>query len=518
MVRALAAWFVLVGACASGDEIEVRLIHSQSLVPADFGDVEIRFVHEDGRLEQSGVVPRMTLSRTREVFEASELVVGRTYVAQLRAAASVCRVGHVVGRSMPFEHRGRPYEVPMQIGCADEFLRAPGTPSVPRLAHEMVTSSDGSAVLFGGAASVNVMDDPTVEEEVDLVERYLPSTGSFERGDTLVTERSLPAALPIANDVVAAIGGIHADRLPPCEASIELIAGQSVTAGATLRKARCQPGAAFLPVADRVLVAGGIVNPADAINRANDFEVLDGAARTSLDLATGFALRINPAVVALADGTSALVVGGTNRDNSIAAELVRVDGSCGEAACSTPVEFDKFQGNDVVRRGFLMDTTANYVPCATGGGAVFVVGGATRGDVRRRTLPDVFCYQDGGPPVFRRVGELPGKRRLHVTVLVTSPAGTSRLLVIGGTQADESIVEVNPYMDAVILSVDACSCSVTGRVDSIPVPVDGFMLSHAATRLLDESVLVVGGVSLPTGSIRADATGEAALFVPEIDP
>ena len=100
-------------------------MHSPSLDLADALErVRIRVVEtQSGAVVHQTMLGAAALSGTPELFDADGLEVGRPYVVVFDGPApSLCRHDRIAGRSVPFQHREGPYEVPIQIGCVDVVL------------------------------------------------------------------------------------------------------------------------------------------------------------------------------------------------------------------------------------------------------------------------------------------------------------------------------------------------------------------------------------------------------------
>lgn len=513
------AAMLLCGAC-SQPRIDVQLVHSRSLVPADaFDRLTLRITEaEGGRVVHEGSVDKAALADAATLFDADALRDGEPYVLTVVAdAPRACRTrGRAVGRSLPFTHREEGYTVGVQVGCADELSTTRRRPSIARLGHRLVTASDGEAVLVGGAGTFLLNGGGShplgLEDITPVVERYDPRTGQFLPAGSLVTARALPAVVPLAGGDVAVFGGVT-EVYPYCESGTELSIGLSTVHGPPLAHGRCFPSGVHLTEADRVVVLGG---SADVAAREADGEVFDGAVSESLGGAvSGRTYRAMPELVPLAGGRRALIVGGAPAaDPGHVFAVAAADGACEGEVCIEAV------GEPASLGAGLVDAAAAHVPCASGGGAVYVLGGQSGAEGTHVARDEVWCYRDE-PGVTGEVvpaGTLPAKRTKAVAVAVDGLDGGHALLLIGGT-ADDSTGNGAPYEDALLAPVDGCRCTTLGpsAFERLSLPFDGFAIMHDATRLPDGSVLIVGGLRLREMG-RVEASGEAALFIPDPGP
>jgi len=518
--HAIACWLACVCGC-SPHAIDVMLVHSRSLVPEDsFERVTLRIEEADGgRVVHEGSVRGAALASATTLFDAGDLREGSSYVAVLTAEApGVCGRGRAVGRSIPFVHESGDYAVSIQVGCADAFTTTAGEPETPRLLHRLATSADGEAFLVGGARTWRF--EPMammlgVEGITASVERYDPRTGRFVPGGLLVTPRLVPAVVALPEGGVGVAGGFAP---PLCESSIELAQRLSTATAGSLAQPRCWPSAVWLPEAERVVVTGGQqVDTTTIFDRALDGEVYDGTLRTRVaDRMTGQSFRATPRLVPLSDGRSALAVGGAGAfmPSPLVSRIV-AGGACGEAACTEPVPLDGGPATGLV------NMAVTYVPCDGGGGAVYVLGGETGPDDEKIALDAVYCYRDlpGVAGEMVVAGRLPAKRTQAVAVTVGGSAGP-RILVVGGTASDSTMMNVLPYDDALLLPANGCACRAIDptTVEHVPLPLDGLAVMHDATVLHDGAVLVVGGLRIAPDFMTATATGESVLFVPDLAP
>jgi hypothetical protein len=512
MARIVLLTLLVASGCARGDRVDLVLRHDRGLVLDEavqryrltIHDVSLgRVVHE---VELAPALPSVGI-------EADRLEPGRQYRARIRSTtSSVCRTGIAIGQSLPFTHRAGDYSVSMFVGCGDSFATAPSAPAAHRALHAAVGVADG-ALLFGGASSARLQQSlVTLTDLPPEIERYDVESATFTTIGYLPSGRARPAGVLLGDGSVGIAGG---QTMRSCEASVTLVNGRSVLPAADLSQDRCLAAAARLAADDTVLIVGDgrpLVGPT-----TGTAELLDGTMRAVVTGPATFAgRRADPELVPLADGQSALLVGGLSSGTTTTLAARLSTAGCSGGICATTVPFD--DGPE----GRLFDTSATYVACDDGGGAVFVVGGKAASDGDRSSdLDGIWCYldRDGAARVLGKVGQLPARRSAHRTIAVAARAQRRRLLVVGGTVSTP--VGLDPHADALLLPVDGCTCSVDdAAVETIPVPIGGTLFGHTLAVLPDDTVLLVGGVDLRPGVgevLNVDATGEAAIFVPEVE-
>jgi hypothetical protein len=481
----------------------VRLIHPVSFDPADFQSttIEIFDVARQVVVQRATVGPVLDEAIELPAISVDDLRIGVEYRVRLSAVLPVC-AGPVVGESVPFVHREESYVVSVQIGCADQFTPTRRRPNVSRFAASLVTASDGSAMLAGGAREVSfgAGGAPSFSSVLSSTERYDPVLGNFVPAGSLTAPRAGLVSIALDDGTVAVFGGATGGT-PPCSSNVDRLFRLSVSAVQGLEHPRCGGAAAIVRDGGddpRILVAGGAL-----LDGSRAIEIYDASANAHADppAIEGLVARSSAELVPLAGGTSALLVGGT----TIApiAERVTTTGS-------TAVEGGPSAG--------LRETAAVYVACPHDGavpGVVYLLGGLDGAGTR--VSNEIWCYADDGSNRLVRAGELAEPRRAAVAVALRARADSgSRVLLVGGTPAAPGVGGSLGDKDAVLVSVDGCSCALRDSQIEIAVPIEGdYLIGHAATLLADGSVLVVGGLDLD-GVDRAVATGEAVLFIPEL--
>lgn len=508
-------WLGALG-CREPATLEVRLHHAESLAVSE---VVTELTIEIVAVGRPDAVARRTvtggdLARALTLIEEVDLEDDRRYQIVARGEApTACRLGRVVGRTPPFVLHEGAASVALMLGCADELAIAPDGPTFGRLAHVLVTDVDGRAVLVGGATRAEPSETDLGWRELPVVsELWDPSVARFVPGATTFEPRVLPGTLALPDGSIALVGGLTEGSFG-CTTSIERLVGSSSVVGGPLALPRCAPAAVYLPAADRALVVGGAFG--SPLDRTTDAELWDATLQTQIAgglAATSF--RGFGRAVPLRDGASALLAIG-NPGGAPAVEVARLSGECGAAVCFEPVA----GGPDPARAW--SDATATWVSCARGGGAVYLVGGQLQtGDQPQEAIGDAWCFLDvpDDVPALYAAGALPAPRSGHVTVALGAAPGAQRLLVIGGSPQGDAL----PYSDALLVPVDGCTCAPLepGSTVAIPVPFVGYPMLSAATILPDSSVLLVGGARFSSGTagISIEATGEAAVFVPDVVP
>jgi hypothetical protein len=544
------AGLVGLGGCGDDPPAVALVLRGVDLDPrSGLGPLRVVLVDaEGGAVVAAATVTAPELDTAARVLASDALEPGRRYRALVGAAdvGEPCANGRAVGRSRVFA-LGRPgpteadaagddgtQEVLVPIACAEQLVRPRGGPEAGRIGHALVATGDG-ALLLAGARTFDAaasFPTPQVDELVPRVERFDPITATFLPERPLIVPRTSPAVASLPEqegeeEEAAAEGGSGAaivllgggtDAAPGCLTEVERFAPAGGRPGAPLPFPRCNPAAARIPGTGELLLAGGRVVARDPPFLLLPGE-LEGPPRTPVG-ARGVRRR-EPVVLPLADGTSALVVGGTSptelAPNPPAVEVVRTAGCPGEgggadAACVETATFVRGPGPG------LADATATWVPCLEegegGGGAVYLAGGRSGATAETvEVLDGVWCHRDradGAPVVFVPAGRLDRPRSGHEATFLPEPV--PRLFLVGGTSATVS---------AVTLTVDGCRCAAARREEAVAplvLPWAGEATGARAVTIADGAVLVVGGIVRPPGSLVFEATGEAALFYPDFPP
>jgi hypothetical protein len=503
----------LAAGCLAADQVELVVVSTEPVAGAPAPDaLRVRIFEVETR-EQ--VVSQTVNSVEGSLAGLGALRTGVTYALAFEAqyASGTCADDRAVGVSMPFVHREGGYAIPIQVGCADEFGRTLSQPIQARLAAGLETAVDGSAVLAGGVPNIELRTDLEVTEVVSLVERYAPFAGGFAASGSMLTARAFPALQAVPQGGVAVFGGV-VPGLPACEATIELIVGSASTATGSLTTSRCFADATLLPAVSRLVVGGGSSFPAI---RLADFEAHDLDAQPLPDNEIeGLVHREAPRFVALGDGQTMLSIGGVDAaSGGPIVEGVHFGDLCPQE--EAPCTF-RIPAPGLDEQG-LTSTAATYVECPTGGGTVYITGGIAGAGDANRALEQILCIRELPDPSEMRVvraGTLPEPRARHEMVVVrgTPP----RLLIVGGGRTTS--ITSNLLDDALLVPVDPCACveSSPQVLERIPLPFTGSAVFHQLTTLHDGSVLLVGGARIfnEQGTVRYQALGEAALFVPEV--
>jgi len=523
--------------CSSAERAELAVVlQGIDLDPAAVGDIRLRVVDaEDGALQGEGATTGAALGDVPALFRASDLEPGRRVRILVDGdVGEPCTArGRAVGRSPSFVFRGDDQTLVVPFACAEQFVRPREPPATDRIGHALVPIPGQGALLVGGAGRLDLgamAPDSQVDDLVSLVERYVPEDGAFAAAGDLIAPRTAPGVAPLGSTAqedgrdddgpspetaVAVVGGT-VEVAPGCLDDVERFApatGQS-RAGTPLPFARCAPTAGLVPATGEILVAGGRRVPADPA-----FLLLppDLSGEPRIPAGAAGVARRSPRVVTLADGATALVLGGVSpteaNPSPPVAERVRVRGCPdGSDPCVDVVPFE-----DGPNRG-LVEMDATYVPCLESGargGAVYVSGGRTGPPGSTRTLDQLWCARDdpdgdAAQMLFRPAGRLDRPRTGHAAAFLAEPR--PRLLVVGGSSRTEP---------AALLAVDGCTCAPATPLDADPpivLPWAGDPTGARSATLDDGSVLVVGGLRRPAGDLVFEGTGEAALWFPDLPP
>jgi hypothetical protein len=380
-----------VGGCADGGVVEIHLSHPADLRPSEqLSELVIRILDADlsRRIVEVQIDGRDV--GHGGVADLGALRPGQRYVAHVVANARercLASGGRVVGRSVPFEHRSGPYRVPVQVGCADEYAAVEPL-HFPRLAHALVPLSDGSAYVFGGgrnqlyaAPGVEIPEPFEGLNDTRLVERYQPAERGFSDHAVLDEVRVLPSGTATTDDAMAVVGGQLASIFCDSQVEVVLASGQIARRVSALDERQCGPTVAR--IGDRIAIVGGALrNDAADPPYQHDAVILDGLANGVIaELDTG-RYRYSPVVVPFDDGSGAFVAGGGAVPF---AEILWLPPG-GEP------RFEPVLGGP--DPGWT-EGQAAFVPCASGGGAVYVVGGSYGGP-DPEALDRTWCYRYPG--------------------------------------------------------------------------------------------------------------------------
>lgn len=510
---------LLAAGCSDDVRISIDLVRAPMLVPRDdFQGMTIRVRDAiDGDLVAERIVPEVDIREGAELLPLDELETGEAYVLSIGAPAEDCSLrGRAYGRSLPFEHRDRDYRVAVQIGCADTFMEAPDT-TRPRILASMTTDGRGRGLIAGGVAGATISPDGfATTGATDVLEQYDPRTGQFEEITLPHVAPPWPSLASYGDSGGAALVAGGGFLIPPCDAAAALIAQDTAVRAPALSTARCGGASVGIRRTRQVLVAGGQLSGAAIFDRTLDYELYrEGTLEGTM---AGSVLRVRPALVPLADGCSALIVGGIPAGFSGPQfEVFHAGGECGPSAPRLEAVAVAPLPPGVTLPDVWLEPAATYVPCESGGGAVYAVGGRQGYEPGSNDVYDtVWCWRDAPDSQVVFAGRLPHARSMMAVVAVEG-RDDPRLLVIGGSP-EEPEIAVPP---AQLLSVQGCTCAPVDptAATSPAVPLPAPPLLPAATLLGDGTVLATGAtMTSMTGITTLTAAGGAVVFFADLEP
>jgi hypothetical protein len=504
-VTAVASAAIGVIGCREAPVLELKLLASPGLDPnEDFKSLHVRITEaSSSALVIEADTDGAAVGSGRGVLDLEALEVGAGYVVSVVAEVpAACRKLRAVGRSLPFSHREESYTVTLRIGCADEFAPLLEPLPEPRIGARVIALPDGDALVVGGShVLMSAADGSWVSsfEPIATTVRYSAQTGRFSPGGVLVTPRSFPAVVRVPSGV-AVIGGVGEGQ-NECLSAVEILGGSASFVAEPLDLPRCLPGATALEGQSGVLVVGGMLtSPAPGEGEA---ELYDASGLEHV----GAAIRANAQhyeaiTVPLAAAGTGFVVGAASVPGT-SVEIFRKD--CDGHPCFTLPDEEPAEG--------VNNAAATYVPCAKGGGAVYVTGGLVDEVTELDARDDVLCYLDrpeGGRLV--NAGKLLAPRWAHTAVAVrgTHP----RVLVMGGAPA----YGATSYANGELFDVDPCTCGAAEAGEVVPTPPGAYLFFHGSDRLEDGSVFVAGGIRADELTLEhIPGATYAAVFIPDLE-
>jgi hypothetical protein len=310
--------------------------------------------------------------------------------------------------------------------------------STPRAAHSATPLEDGTVLIAGGM----------VREHNNLTsaELYDPDTGTFAPTGDLITARVSHTATLLQDGRVLLVGGWEQRVL----ASAELYDRASGTFAATgaMSIPRSAHTATLLPDG-QVLVAGGFDN-SRMVNSAELYNPETGQFIPASDLN---AVRTGHTATLLEDGR-VLIAGG------------RFDDRVYDSA-----ELYDYQTGRFTMTGSMLEPRHKHAAALLPDGRVLIIGGADERDWRGRSMSaEIYDPQTG---IFSAADDMEAGRVKHTDAIAVLDNGM--ILVAGGSTTVELYNPLEARFEVVRGSLDASRFFTT------------------ATRLLDGSVLIVGG-------------------------
>jgi hypothetical protein len=486
-------------ACSDPPSLVIRI--QQPAAGLDLASAEGRLRVElldgnTGAVEQRREVTADGLATGRQrLFESLELIEERSYrvrlVASLDGKKSCARA---VGLSPTFRYDEALTELSVYMDCADAASTAAPL-QTDRAYHQAVflpaPAPHGQVVLVAGASPRTDLapDDPA--KFLDSIEVYNPGEDRFtRRTERLSRPRALHVALRIGDQLLLSLGGMDTDKSGGTTVNeilsyVDRVSADAVTRVHDLTTTRAGHSAVLLEDQGKVLVAGGFTK--GTIIPLMTLEIFDPAGKGKPPQLPSMTIpRYQPALVPFERGRRVLIAGGLwVKDKSYPIDLLCLSGSC---TCGTPPCVQQLPGfgQDAGRIG----VTGTLVPCRTGGGAIYLVGGfhTETTPVKKTVLhDDIRCVDTANPGQGpTRLGGLLKPRGQHTTTLVRGGKSGQRLLVAGGYSA-EGVLSTRGELVPV-----SCDCKLTGAIKEVEL---GFRVGHTATLLADGTVLLAGGLS-----------------------
>ncbi len=492
--------------CRDAATLEIALVIAPSLTPGDaFSSLDVAFVRpEDGATVVQGRVA-VSAEGATELGDLGTLEAGTLYEIRLSGAAAVCPAGIIGGRSLPFPWSRTSVSVPIAVGCSGAFSQTRGTPHTPRLLAGLASDpSTDQVIVAGGAERANL--GVLFDAPVAALENYRRSDGRFETLVNLGTPRIGPAMISGSDGRFVIAGGQLEGGPNRCSDAVEVFTNASIASAEPLAIARCQPAVAQL-ASGRLIVAGGVRPPGTDGAAA---EILSADGRRN----EGVSQTVPPApnqvtLHALAGPEdAALSIGGGRPGVTAAMRYER----CPAGLCAQPVAFAPEPGE-----AFRSQASA-YFACASGdaaapAGIVLVAGGLSGPNDALVVHDAVWCFEDRpGATSASQIGRLPGPRYRHIALPLGPP--NSALLAIGGSPTTD--IGGAAYSDALLGSVDPCTCGQTLDFERIPLGSEGIYAdAHSAASLADGTVLVLGARSRDVQpGLTQVPLAEALLFYP----
>lgn len=449
---------LLAAACGS-DPVLAPIIESPpagaAAYPWDDVDTLRLSITRGGEEIERATAPRDQRPQLDGIPFGDDLVV---HLLGLRAGAEVA-YGRTCAVSFPLAGRPPPRLFFSRIVRWSDAV----APAVPQR-DAATTTPDGAALFFGG----------------DTVERFDPVSGSFVTLDDRVVARAGAAAAVLVDGSVLRVGGL-VDGAPA--EGFELVnPGGDVVAVDDPRLQLVGHAAATLSD-NQVVVIGG--------------ELTEGEATST----TGVTWLFTPSVAADRPRRLAARLATPRRDHTLtrlgdavgAAVLVAGGRDAAGSAVAAAELYDPQAESYLALRPAMVAPRYDHRAVRLPDGSVLILGGR---DASGAPLTKVELYRPVAAE-FTDAGDLPDGAGLTGASATVLPDG--RILVAGGRDAAG-----DPVATAYIARLDP----IGGRVDFSPTaPLAAARADHAAARLCDGTVLVVGGGPLTAERYNPPSAG-----------
>jgi hypothetical protein len=490
-------------ASSSACRTEQLSIVLSSPVALEQGTLDIKLLDiDDGRVvaEQTGIdlsQPEWTIA------EDIELDAGHRYRIEASGQNPACRnAGQLFGRIPSFQYAGGNRDLTLYLGCADEF--APQPAREKRFGHGAVwapyPSPLGSVVIAGGFQQERGEITKPFGDRVLLteVQRYDLQTERVEPVDgSLQPPRAFPSTLTF-NGLAYFLGGL---RQTQGGDAVGADAAHSSNGAAIDEAANFVGGrydAAAIATTSTIYLFAG----ASTLEGLGNVSVIrispDGAADT---LPIELEVRHASAVIGKLDDQNYVVFGGNGRISGaffgnpakLTAELVCVAQT--GCQCQAPFCTQQLRGygvTGVATSTGLRDVRLASVECDDQGKRSFyLIGGEYDESSVTRVSKSVHCIDSDkidtgyGQPI----GELLVERREPTVSVVGGPAGSKRVLVVGGFDRNPTGSDA-PSSAELFDAVCPCPAQLTNQKK---IDLDSERVAHSASMLPDGSVLLIGG-------------------------
>jgi hypothetical protein len=500
MSRPLPALLLLVSLAGCSDPPALLIRIQQPEAGLDLQDATGKLTVElldgnTGAVEHRRDITPASLGARQRLFEGLDLIAERTYRVRVTASLDskgTCAAskGRALGVSPTFRHAEGQTALSVWVDCADAASSA-GKLIKDRYYHQAIRLSGpgphGQVVLVGGATPRSDADHNSPIKSVDSIEVYDPAKDRFtKRSDKLSRARAFHQAVRLDDRTLISLGGLDSDASGTANESlshVDRVSSSAVSRIHDLAQKRAVHQAVLLEEQGKVLVVGGF--SASFVLPVTTMEIFDPTGQGKPPKLPSLSFpRYVPAVVPFERGRKVLIAGGLwVQDKDLPIDLLCLAGTC---PCGAPPCIQQLPGFGMGAGRYSL--TGTLVPCQTGGGAVYLVGGhhiettPVKKSVYYNDIRCVDTANTGKGPV--RLGGLLKARSVHTSTLVRGPKGGRRLFVAGGS--DGKLMSTRGELIPV-----SCDCRLTGPIEEIDL--GSFRFGHTATLLADGTVLLAGG-------------------------